>query len=438
MIAGFLALVRRDLGEDLRALVGPPGPKQPRPAGGSHWILSAVLWIAAFALYFGLGLRLDSGAYFAVDNFAFDFDPQRFTDVLFTGAGSGNGIRHPFLSALHLVTHAALHLGLPLNVTISLVFAAVGAATVPVVYGLAAALAVPPLERVLFTVFFALSSTPLFLALVPESYGFSALGLAVLYLVVLKRQVVPERWLRARFVLALYLFGVTTTNIVQAGIAEMVIWLRALAFLPAVARLASYGILLGILLALGVAAVIDWPALIHDPVGSVKAAYWASAEHGQEKASFAMLLKTFFGYSFIAPEFTAVPLPNGEATMLDFRDFRMTTGGLVAFALWLIVLAVGILAGLRDRENRTLFLSLAIAILVNLLLHTTVQYRASVYIYAAHLHIPIFVMALLAGRHGGARGGIRRFGVVAALIALVLLAGYNNLARALELVTSFG
>jgi hypothetical protein len=93
---------------------------------------------------------------------------------------------------------------------------------------------------------------------------------------------------------------------------------------------------------------------------------------------------------------------------------------------------------LRDRANRTLFLSLAVAIIVNLLLHTKVQYRASLYIYAAHLHVPLFAMALFAGRYGGARGGIRRWSIVAGLAALVILAGYNNLSRALELVTSFG
>jgi hypothetical protein len=436
MIAGFLALVRRDLGEDLRALVASPMPAM--PLKGADRIIGAVLFVAAFALYLALALRLDAGAYFAVDNFAFDFDPARYIEMLFSAAGGSGGIRHPFLPAVRPITHAALHLGLPLNVAIGLVFVTIGAVTVPVVYGLAAALAVPRLECVLFTVFFALSSTPLFLSLVPESYGLSALGLCVLYVAVVRRQAAPERWLRGRFVLALYLFGVTTTNIVQAGIAEMVIWLRRLPPLQALSRLASYGVILGVLLILAVAACIDWPSFLHDPVQSLKEAYWAGAEHGEEKASFAAVLKTFLGYSFIAPEFTAVPLPNGEATMLDFRDFRMSGGGLVALALWLIVLAAGIFAGLRDRENRTLFLSLAIAILVNLLLHTKVQYRASVYIYAAHLHVPIFVMALFAGRHGGARGGIRRFGVVTALVALVLLAGYNNLSRALELVTSFG
>ncbi len=432
MIAGFLALVRRDLGEDLRAFVQPlPRARSPR---AHHWITGVALFAAALAVYFALALRLDAGAYFAVDNFAFDFDPARYIDMLFTGATASGGIRHLLLPLLRPVTRAMLHLGLPPNVAISLFFAVIGAATVPVVYALAACLSVPLLESVLFTVFFALSSTPLFVALVPESYGLSALGLALLYVVVLKRQAAPERWLRGRFVLALYLFGVTTTNIVQAGIAEMVIWLRRLPPLQALSRLSSYGVLLGVLLMLAIVASVNWPFFLHDPVQGLKAAYWAGAEHGEEKASFGTVLETFLAYSFVAPEFTSVPLPNGEATMLDFRDFRMTPTGLAALVLWLALLATGIVAALRDRENRTLFLSLAIAVIVNLLLHTKVQYRASVYIYAAHLHLPIFAIALFAGRYGG----IRRWVVVAGLAALVVLAGYNNLARAIELVTSFG
>src|SRR6202041_2486154 len=92
---------------------------------------------------------------------------------------------------------------------------------------------------------------------------------------------------------------------------------------------------LAALLILAAAACIDWPAFLHDPVLALKSAYWASAEHGEEKASFVTLVETFLGYSFIAPDFTAVPLPNGEATMLDFRDFRMTPIGLASLVLWL-------------------------------------------------------------------------------------------------------
>jgi hypothetical protein len=436
MIAGLLGLVRRDLGEDLRAVISPlPRPRALRPAG--YWVVGVLLFAASFALYLGLALRLDTGGYFAVDNFAFDFDAFRYTSGFFTNP-VGGGIRHPLLQFLHPITLGLLRLGLPLHLTVSLFFATIGAATVAVIFGLAACLAVKLLESVLFAAFFAISSTPLFLALVPESYGLSALGLALLYVVVLKRQSAPASYLRARFVLAVYLFGVTTTNIVQAGIAEMVIWFRRLPFLPAVSRLVSYGVLLGVFLAVAVALCIDWPSVLHDPVMAMKEAYWASAEHGEEKASFKTLVETFFGYSFVAPDFTSVPLPNGEATMLDFRDFRMTPIGLAALVLWLALLATGLGAALRDRANRTLFLSLAAAVVVNLLLHTKVQYRASVYIYAAHLHIPIFAIALFAGRYGGESGGIRRWSIVLGLAALVVLAGYNNLTRAIELVTSFG
>ena len=435
MIAEFLAAVRRNLGEDLHALVHwTPRRRPPHPGRA---LVGVALAVAAFALYLALAIRLDSGAYFAIDNFAFDFDPLRNTAVMFNGDVSG-GLRHPLMSALRPLAEGVLHLGLPLNLTMSLLFAAIGTVAVFVVFACTAQLGVPLLESTLLTGFYAISSTPVFLALVPESYGLSALGLWLLYLVVMKRQDAPESYPRARFALALYLFGVTITNIIQPAIAETVIWFRRLPPVAAVARLTSYGLILGVLIVLAILASINWHYFLHDPVVATKLAYWETAEHGEEKASFAMLLKTFFLYSFVAPDFTSVPLPNGEATMLDFRDFRMTTIGLGSLVLWLALLAMGFFTALRDRVNRTVFLSAAAAILVNLLMHLSVQYRASVYIYAAHLHVPIFVLALFAGRSARGRSSAARWTIATGLAALVVLAGINNLTRAVEFVGSFG
>ncbi len=435
MIAGLLGLVRRDLGEELRALVR--RTRYRRPPRAARCVIGTALAVAAFVLYLALALRLDTGGYFAVDNLAFDFDPLRNAEVMFSGPDSG-GLRHPLLSALRPLAQGVLHLGVPLNLTMSLWFAAVAAVTVFVVFAFTATLGVPLLEGALVTGYYAISSTPLILALVPESYGLSALGLWLLYLVVLQRQDAPASCPRARFAVALYLFGVTITNIVQPAIAEAVIWFRRLPAMAAVARLTSYGLILGVLIVVAILAIINWPYFLHDPVTATKLAYWETAEHGEERASFAMLLKTFFLYSFVAPDFTSVPLPNGEATMLDFRDFRMSTIGLGSLALWLVLLITGCVAALRDRANRTVVLSAAAAILVNLLMHISLQYRASVYIYAAHLHVPIFVIALFALRNAGARGAAARWTIAAGLAAGVTLTGINNLARALELVGSFG
>jgi len=435
MIAEFIGLVRRDLGADLHALVHWTPHRRPPHAVRS--LVGAALAGGAFTLYMALAIRLDSGGYFAVDNLAFDFDPLTKTAIMFNGEISG-GIRHPLLSALRPLAEVVLYLGLPLNLTMSLSFAAVGAVTVFVVFACTAPLGVALPEGILLTGFYAISSTPVFLSLVPESYGLSALGLWLLYLVVLKRQDAPASYARTRFAVALYLFGVTITNIVQPAIAEIVIWFRRLPPMAAVARLSSYALILGVLIALAVLASINWHYFLHDPLLATKEAYWQSTEHGEEKASFAVLLKTFFLYSFVAPDFTSVPLPNGEATMLDFRDFRMATIGLGSLVLWLILLTIGFFTALRDRANRTVFLSVAAAIIVNLLIHLSVQYRASVYIYAAHLHVPIFVMALFAGRSGVRRGGAARWAFATGLVALVALAGINNLTRAFEFVGSFG
>ena len=75
---------------------------------------------------------------------------------------------------------------------------------------------------------------------------------------------------------------------------------------------------------------------------------------GAEKEGLLTIVKTFFAYAFVAPEFTMVPLSNGEPGMLDFRDFRMSGFGLLALGLWVLLLASGMVRAITDRRNRRL------------------------------------------------------------------------------------
>jgi hypothetical protein len=436
MIAGILARLRSDLAEDLSALT--PSRWRVRASPAAHWRGGILLAMSAFILYLALGLRLGAGAFFLANNFAFDFDPSTYIGLLFGDGTSFNALRHPLLVMLRPVCQVLLFIGLPTKIAVSVFFAATGALTVLVGFAYMLRFGIPLFESLLMSGFLAISSTPLFLALIPDSYGLSGLGLSLLYLVTLQRRDDAARHLGARFVLGLYLFGITASNIVQAGIAEIFLWFRHLPWLQALARIWSYCLLLGVLLVLAILARIDLASFLHDPVLALKHIYWAGSLPGEEQASLGDLVRTFFAYSFIAPEFTAVPMPNGEPTMLDFRDLRMNPIAEVALVLWLSLLISGFVAALRDQSYRFLFLILTAVILINVVLHVHMQYRASVYLYAAHLHFAIFAVALFAVRDSASAGGPRRWMSAIGLTALVGFAGCNNLLRALELVTSFG
>jgi hypothetical protein len=434
MIAGLLVRLRRDLTEDLSALT--PSRWRSQASSPARWRAGVLLATSAFALYLVLGLRLGAGAFFLANNLAFDFDPSTYIGALFGDGASINGLRHPFLVMLRPVCQLLLFIGLPTKIAVSVFFAATGAITVLVGFAYMVRFGIPLFESLLLSCFLAISSTPLFLALIPDSYGLSALGLSLLYLITLQRRDDPARYLGARFVLALYLFGITASNVVQAGIAEMFLWFRHLPWLQSIARILSYCLLLGVLLMLATLARIDFTSFFSDPILALKHIYWAGSLPGEEQASIGDLVRTFFAYSFIAPEFTAVPMPNGEPTMLDFRDLQMGPIAGAALALWCLLFVKGLVAGLRDRGNRSLLLTLGTVILINLLLHVHMQYRASVYLYAAHLHFAILAVALFAVRRSAV--GPQRWTAAIGLIALVGLAGYNNLLRAIELATSFG
>src|SRR5262249_1187181 len=97
VITSFIQSVRLDLGEDLRALVHGAPPR--KSAHVRRPLVCIALAACAFALYLALAIRLDAGAYFTVDNLAFDFDPLRNITELFK-AGAPTDFRHPLLWAL--------------------------------------------------------------------------------------------------------------------------------------------------------------------------------------------------------------------------------------------------------------------------------------------------------------------------------------------------
>jgi hypothetical protein len=291
-------------------------------------------------------------------------------------------------------------------------------------------------ERLLLAAFLALSSCETINGIVADSFGLSGLGLAVLSYLFLKREDNAARAPVARYAVAIYLFGITVSNLVQPVIAEVVLWFGRISLQALVRRLFISGLILGVLLLAGMLVFVPWGSL--PPLELIKHYYWESQFKGAEMVGLWTLLKTFVAYAFVAPEFTMVPLPNGEPGMLDFRDFRMSGTGLWALGLWLMLLASGIACAVMDRQHRRLGVFLGLVVGVNLVIHLYVQFRLSVYLYGSHLQLAMLLLAALAVRASSLRGGSVRVLALTGMAALAILTGFNNVPRFLELVRAFG
>jgi hypothetical protein len=415
----------------------PAGENAARNAGlgrRGDLTIAVALAFVVFSAYFLLGLRLTHGDYFRANNFLFDYDAATYVRNL---CGDGDFIvRHPFVGALRPVCKGALAIGIPLPVAIIGFFAAVGALTVSITYRCLASFGVGLPERLLLVVFLALSSCQAINGVVADTFGLSALGLAALYFIFIKRENDPTRAPVSRYAVAVYLFGVTVTNLAQPVIAEVVLWFGRVSTRDLVRRLVVSGVILGVLLLAGMLVCVPWNVL--SPIDLLKHYKGESQFAGAEKAGLWTIVKTFFAYAFVAPEFTMVPMSNGEPGMLDFRDFRMSGFGLLGLGLWVLLLASGIACAITDRRNRRLALFLGLVIALNLVMHLYVQFRLSVYLYAAHVQIAILILAAFAIRASSLRGGRVRGAVLTGLAALVLLTALNNIPRFIEMVIAIG
>jgi len=163
--------------------------------------------------------------------------------------------------------------------------------------------------------------------------------------------------------------------------------------------------------------------VVSNPVHFVKSAWWLQTFG--EKAGLKPILMTFVEYVTVAPDYVWVPIVDGW----DMRDFRAplySPIGFAAVAGWLLLLASGIVCGLRDRGMRWLTIGLLVAFVFNVLLHTRFQYRLSLFIYTSHVLILVFALAA-----GVARVASRRTGTATAMglaiLLLFMLVGTNNL-----------
>jgi hypothetical protein len=398
--------------------------------------LALLLGLASGMAYAWLALPLSRTLYADHINLAFDFDPTFFVRYLTAPMDAQQGInyKHPLWALFRPLAMPFLATGFGAKEAAALAMAVSGglAAGLAYTYARLARVGVP--ESIAAALLFAASSCSVFVAVVPESYGWVNLSLPLLWCTYLLASRMSTGALGARLVAGVFVAGVTITNLVQALIAEWALRSRAQPLLRATLQTA----LVGAAVVAGVAAILvvlqpaDFWAVLTRPLQTAKDIYWLRTKG--DGVGLAQLLSTFLLFAFFAPEFDRVPLAE-NIFMLDFRSASYAPVVLLMGALWLVFWLANLVVGLRQRPQRWLVAGLAGTVVLNLLFHLDYQFRGSVFIYASHLHFPIFALGLAAGPWVRTRGGAVRAGYAAVLLALALTAAYASGERVLELIS---
>lgn len=398
----------------------------------------AVLWfLAAWLTYAPFALRLAQGVYTDYYNLAFDFDPPRTLQTFALSPADPQGFRHPLMLLLRPLAWPFLAGGLAPKAAAALVMATFGAGTVGLCFLYLRVSDIRRPEAAALTLLFAVTGTQLFTSIIVETFSISLFAIALIWLVAVIRLDDPHRLRRLRYVAALLAFGVTITNVAQAFIAELLVCWRRDGLRRAVGRVAAFG-LIGAACA-AVLVIVVWRAELwsaaHNPIHALKEIYWMQPTE-KRTAGIGRILLTFFGFSFVSPEYSWVKLTDDLPIMRDFRDYALSPVGQAAMPLWLAFWTVGALAALRHPRYRWPALGLFAAVAFNVLLHMDFQNRGSLYLYAAHLHFPIFALgaglALYLGPSARTRGAY-----VAAVLLLAGLVGADNLSKVAGFAANF-
>jgi len=398
--------------------------------------VSIVFGVCFFFVYAHFGLRLAQGIYFDYLNLAFDFDPPYFIDYLVDKLPTGVNYKHPLAMVFRPFANLFLLTGWPPKSSSVLVMALFGAVTVALVYGFTRMARFGRPEAMAATLFFGCSSTTLFTSMIVESYGWANFSIVLVWFVFIWSAVTKQTCQKSKLMVAILVAGVTITNVMHAVVAELFSQLRSGNFKRAVVRTALFGLVIGLGLLVMLAVLQPqelWNTMVR-PVQTAKEIYWLRTKG--ENSGMVNLLCTFFGYSFFSPAFAKVAL-SPDVVMMDFRAFTYASLEKVAVFAWWIFALTGVVLGLKNREFRVVAIPLLVVMALNVLLHLDYQFRGSVYIYAAHLHFPIFALGMGAAPWVSAQQRALRLGYIGLLLALAVSALVINTQRASDFVVMF-
>ncbi|MCC6717331.1 MAG: hypothetical protein IT555_05560 [Acetobacteraceae bacterium] len=412
-----------------------------RPAlAGIDLGIAGILAVAVLGGYAGFALRLARGRYMEFYNLAFDFDPPRYVGLLALAEYERGNVKHPLVLLLRPLAWPLLEAGFDAKAASGLVMAGFGAATVAVVFLFLRRLAVARAPAVALAALFAVSGCQMFTAIIPEAYGPAAFGIACVWLLAAWRLEDLRRGRVLRFAVAVFSYGITTTNLMQPLLAEALAWLRnkgltGRGLRGVVGPLLRYGIVVAVLCA-GLTAIVWFDVLrgfLADPVAVAKEVYWQRTKG--DRVGLVDVVLRLAGYGVVSPEFSIVRLPEGIA-MLDFRAPRFGPLAAAASVLWHLFWLAGAAAMLLRPATRWIGAGLAAALVLNIVFHLDFQYRGSLYLYAAHTHFLVF--ALGAGLAPALRPGSTAARLyLAAVVLLVGLVGAVNFDRVRGFTAAF-
>lgn len=419
--------------DELRSLLAPAAPAQTAP----HRLDTAVTLLflaAAWLLYGALAYRLAQGRYLDYWNLGFDFDPTRLVETLAEPVPDKYGFKHPLILLWRPFAQPFLALGLTAKQSAGLLVALMGAGSVAMVFRLFRAIGIEIATAAALTLLFATTGAQVFNSVIVDTYAPASFSLAFVWTVAAARLADPARFRRMHYLAGLIAFGTTITNVAQAGIAELVVIWRASNLGNAIRRGLAFGIVL-LLLAVPLILAVWWRELLEaaaDPIRALKTVYWLRT-HG-ERTGIGPVLFTFFGLTAVSPDYTWMMLPEG-INMRDFREYRFISTGALAMPLWLAFLATGTIAGLANRNYRWLAFGALLSMVFNVALHMDFQYRGSLYLYAAHGNLAVFILA--AGLAPWAAASRLRLAYLACVLLLTVLVGIDNLTIAADFVADF-
>ena len=399
-------------------------------------VTATLVYLAACAVYAPLALRLATGHYLDYYNLAFDFDPYRTLQTLALSPANLQGFKHPLIILMRPLAWSLVQFGVGPKQAAVLEMVMFGSGTVVCCFLFLRLATGARAEALALTLLFGVTNTQIFTSIITESYGFSGFAIALVWLLALQRLDNPARLRGLRMLAGVMTFAITITNVAQAFIAEMLVHWRQGGLTHAVRKSIHFGLILAAILTPLCVAVwfSDLWWIANHPVLALKDVWWLQTKG--PRTGVYKVLQTYFGFSFVAPHFSWLLLPEGT-NMLDFRQWSFSPIGTAAVLLWLSFCLVGFVAGLRDRSYRWIALGLGAATLFNLLFATRYQFRGSLFIYAAHLHFTIFALGAGLAPWIASRPPRARSVYIGVVLMLALLVGMNNLRTVAGFVTDF-
>ena len=432
MNSHWISGVFRQMAEELRGIFSfrPMSVRGPAPREA---IYSAAIFFAALWFYLVIGLPLSQSGFYEYYNLAFDMDTQRILSMLTDETPDRLGFKHPLILLFRPAGQFFMLAGLEAKQAALSVMAVFGAATVVLVWHFLRIVGNSLPSSAILTTMFAVSTTQIYTAIIPESYGFALFSISLVWLLAARQLYAKPVAPLLRYGAAVAAAGITITNVNQVFFAEATNGLRRHKPDEALKRLIAFGAVLLVLCML--ISLFIWAneiaGFLRDPVNGLKQIWWQQTKG--EVTGVLPVLQTYLGYSYVSPEWSIVTLPQEGTRMIDLREWRFSSIGQMGMVFWLGFLVIGLCGSLFNPVSRPLAMGLILALLFNILFHLKFQFRGSLFLYAAHMHFLVFALASGLGAWGGK--GARREKVFMAVAALVTaLIALNNI----PMVQKFG